>query len=55
MFIIALTLSLLAGPTPDCTAQGTCCCALADGTQCCGRAGNCGSGIIPGCRCAARP
>ncbi len=32
-------------------ALGTCCCTLPSGLQCCGTAGNCDSGIIPGCDC----
>lgn len=41
-------------PAGDCLALGTCCCTLRDGTQCCGSAGNCASGIVPGCNCNRR-
>ncbi|MEM7490534.1 MAG: hypothetical protein AAF390_15550 [Pseudomonadota bacterium] len=50
--VLAGPLAATDRPAPLCLALGTCCCTLADGTQCCGRAGNCASGVVPGCNCA---
>lgn len=49
LWIAVLVVTALA--PVDCLAQGTCCCRQKDGTECCGRAGNCESGVVPGCDC----
>jgi hypothetical protein len=57
MAVLALLATLVAAPSaapPACLALGTCCCTLANGTQCCARSGNCASGAVPGCACAGR-
>jgi hypothetical protein len=47
--------STVAAPSACAAGATTCCCTSRDGLRCCGSAGNCASGVVPGCNCAPRP